>query len=61
MPPISSSDDGVPSEQRRIVMRQRQARAVARAQSSHENFAAWWATGMWILGAAYLLATLHPF
>jgi hypothetical protein len=42
-------------------MRQRQAHIVVRSQSSGQDFVAWWATGMWIVAAAYLLATFRPF
>ena len=41
-------------------MLKRASRAIAkRGVSDHQDFVAWWATTLWALGAAYLLATFE--
>ena len=35
-------------------------RATVRPEHSQQDFVAWWTTGMWILAAAYLIATFRP-
>lgn len=43
-------------------MPKRASRTIAkRGVSDQQNFVAWWATTMWILAAAYLLATFTPY